>query len=86
MTDKTYHKILEYFRKISEGTKWDGHLYAVGGCVRDEILGAPIHDVDIAVDLPDGGVKFAMWLLRHKYLMEMPVLFRKFGTAKLRLR
>ena len=86
MTDNTYHKILEYFRRISEGTKWDGHLYAVGGCVRDEILGAPIHDVDIAVDLPDGGVKFAIWLLRHKYLVEMPVLFRKFGTAKLRLR
>ena len=54
--------------------------------MRDEILGAPIHDVDIAVDLPDGGVKFAIWLLRHKYLVEMPVLFRKFGTAKLRLR
>ena len=86
MTDNTYHKILDYFRRISEGTKWDGHLYAVGGCVRDEILGAPIHDVDIAVDLPDGGVKFAMWLFRHKYLVEMPVLFRKFGTAKLRLR
>lgn len=86
MTDNTYHKILDYFRRISEGTKWEGHLYAVGGCVRDEILGAPIHDVDIAVDLPDGGVKFAIWLLRHKYLVEMPVLFRKFGTAKLRLR
>lgn len=86
MKDNTYHKILDYFRHISEGTKWDGHLYAVGGCVRDEILGLPIHDVDIAVDLPDGGVKFAIWLMRHKYLMEMPTLFRKFGTAKLRLR
>lgn len=86
MKDSTYHKILDYFRRISEGTKWEGHLYAVGGCVRDEILGAPIHDVDIAVDLPDGGVKFAIWLMRHKYLVEMPVLFRKFGTAKLRLR
>ncbi|MDE7095881.1 MAG: hypothetical protein K2O47_00120 [Muribaculaceae bacterium] len=86
MTDSTYHKILEYFRRISEGTKWDGHLYAVGGCVRDEILGTPIHDVDIAVDLPDGGVNFTMWLLRHKYLLEMPVLFRKFGTARFRLR
>lgn len=86
MTDDTYHRILEYFRSISEGTKWEGHLYAVGGCVRDEILGAPIHDVDIAVDIPNGGVDFAMWLLRHKYLVEMPVLFRKFGTAKLRLR
>lgn len=86
MTDNTYRKILDYFRRISEGTQWEGHLFAVGGCVRDEILGTPIHDVDIAVDLPDGGVKFAIWLLRHKYLVEMPVLFRKFGTAKLRLR
>ena len=86
MEDNTYHKILDYFKKISEGTKWDGHLFAVGGCVRDEILGTPIHDVDIAVDLPNGGVNFAIWLLRHKYLVDMPVLFRKFGTAKLRLR
>ena len=86
MKDNTYHKILEYFRQLSEGTKWDGHLYAVGGCVRDEILGSPIHDVDIAVDLPNGGVNFAMWLFHHKYLVEMPILFRKFGTAKLRLR
>lgn len=86
MKDTTYHHILEYFRQISTGTKWEGHLYAVGGCVRDEILAAPIHDVDIAVDLPNGGVNFAMWLLRHKQLVEMPVLFRKFGTAKLRLR
>lgn len=86
MKDSTYHQILEYFRSISQGSKWEGHLYAVGGCVRDEILGAPIHDVDIAVDIPNGGVDFAMWLLRHKYLVEMPILFRKFGTAKLRLR
>ena len=86
MTDNTYRKILDYFRRKRERTQWEGHLFAVGGCVRDEILGTPIHDVDIAVDLPDGGVKFAIWLLRHKYLVEMPVLFRKFGTAKLRLR
>lgn len=86
MKDSTYHKILDYFRTISEGTKWDGHLYAVGGCVRDEVLGSEVNDVDIAVDLPNGGVNFAMWLLRHKYLTGMPVLFKKFGTAKLTLR
>lgn len=86
MTEETYHHILEYFKEVSRGTKWEGHLYAVGGCVRDEILGSEIHDVDIAVDLPNGGVNFAMWLLRHRQLVEMPVLFRKFGTAKLRLR
>lgn len=86
MTEEIYHKILDYFKKVSSGTKWEGHLFAVGGCVRDEILGSEIHDVDIAVDLPNGGVNFAIWLLRRKQLVEMPVLFRKFGTAKLRLR
>lgn len=86
MTDQTYKDILEYFRRISEGTKWEGHLFAVGGCVRDEILGAPIHDVDIAVDLPNGGIGFTRWLEKRRQLVSPPVIFLKFGTAKLRLR
>lgn len=86
MTEKHYHKILEYFRGIAKGTKWEGHLFAVGGCVRDEILGSEIHDVDIAVDLPNGGILFTRWLQRRRQLAGMPVFFHKFGTAKLRLR
>lgn len=86
MTDQHYLHILEYFRKITTGTKWEGHLYAVGGCVRDEILGSEIHDVDIAVDIPNGGILFTRWLMRRRQLAEAPVLFHKFGTAKLRLR
>ncbi len=86
MTNRHYHHILEYFRGVSKGTKWEGHLYAVGGCVRDEILGSEIHDVDIAVDLPNGGILFTRWLQRRRQLAGMPVFFHKFGTAKLRLR
>lgn len=86
MTEKHYHKILDYFRGIAAGTKWEGHLYAVGGCVRDEILGSEIHDVDIAVDLPNGGILFTRWLQRRRQLTGAPVFFHKFGTAKLRLR
>lgn len=86
MTDRKYKDIIEYFRKISTGTKWEGHLYAVGGCVRDEILGTEIHDVDIAVDIPNGGIGFARWLERKRRVIGAPVLFIKFGTAKLRLR
>lgn len=85
MTDKTYRNILEYFREITDGTEWEGHLYAVGGCVRDEILGSEIKDVDIAVDIPNGGIAFAKWLRKKRQLIGMPVLFLKFGTAKLRL-
>lgn len=86
MTDKTYSDILEYFRQLTAGTEWEGHLFAVGGCVRDEILGSEIKDVDIAVDLPNGGIEFAKWLRNRRQLLGMPILFVKFGTAKLRLR
>ncbi|MCM1490430.1 MAG: hypothetical protein NC095_06360 [Muribaculum sp.] len=86
MTDRHYHHILEYFRGVTKCTKWEGHLYAVGGCVRDEILGSEIHDVDIAVDIPNGGILFTRWLMRRRQLAEMPIFFHKFGTAKLRLR
>lgn len=86
MTDRRYRDILNYFQRISKDTKWDGHLFAVGGCVRDEILGSEIHDVDIAVDIPNGGIGFARWLEKRHRLVEPPVLYIKFGTAKLRLR
>lgn len=86
MTLKTYHDILDYFRRLVGGTRWEGHIFAVGGCVRDEFLGSEIHDVDIAVDLPDGGVDFANWLIKQKQVTGRPVFFRKFGTARIRLR
>lgn len=86
MTNRHYHSILEYFRGIIKGSKWEGHLYAVGGCVRDEVLGAEIHDIDIAVDLPNGGILFTRWLQRRRQLYGAPIFFHKFGTAKLRLR
>lgn len=86
MTNRHYHQILDYFRGIIKGTKWEGHLFAVGGCVRDEILGAEIHDIDIAVDVPNGGVLFTRWLGRRRQLAGQPIFFLKFGTAKMRLR
>lgn len=86
MTNRHYHSILEYFRGVIKGTKWEGHLYAVGGCVRDEILGSEIHDVDIAVDIPNGGILFTRWLMRRRQLSGQPILFHKFGTAKIKLR
>lgn len=86
MTDRHYHQILDYFKGIIKGTKWQGHLYAVGGCVRDEILGSEIHDIDIAVDIPNGGILFTRWLGRRRQLAGMPIFFHKFGTAKMRLR
>lgn len=86
MTTKLYHIICEWLRDLIDGTQWEGHLFAVGGCCRDEIMNFEIKDLDLAVDLPDGGVKFARWLIKQRLTTGRPTFFLKYGTAKLRLR
>ena len=86
MTTKLYHIICEWFRDLIQGTPWEGHVFAVGGCCRDEMMGFEIKDLDLAVDLPNGGVRFARWLQKRRLTTGRPVYFLKYGTAKLRLR
>lgn len=76
----------EWIRETIERTPWEGHVFAVGGCCRDEYMGTEIKDLDLAVDLPDGGVKFARWLIRKHQTIGHPTFFLKYGTAKIRLR
>lgn len=49
-------------------------------------MGYEIKDLDLAIDLPNGGVKFARWLQKKRLTIGHPIYFLKFGTAKLRLR
>lgn len=86
MTTRLYHIICEWLHDLIEGTEWEGHVFAVGGCCRDEIMGFEIKDLDLAVDLPDGGVKFARWLIKRHLTIGRPTFFLKYGTAKIRLR
>lgn len=86
MTTKIYKRICAYLREKIKGTEWEGHVFAVGGCCRDIVLGQEIQDVDLAVDLPDGGVRFAEWLYKKKLSTMHPVIFARYGTAMLRLR
>lgn len=86
MTTEQYHTILDYLRRLFDGTQWEGHVYAVGGCCRDEILGHEIKDVDLAVDLPGGGINLAEWIFDKGLAVKEPVTFPAFGTAMLRLR
>ncbi len=86
MTSKLYHIICEWLRDLIDGTQWEGHVFAVGGCCRDEYMGFEIKDIDLAVDLPMGGVKFARWLSRRHLTSGYPTYFIRYGTAKLRLR
>lgn len=88
MTTETYIGIQHALAEIIKGTEWEGHVYLVGGCVRDELMHHEIHDVDIAVTRPNGGIRFAQWLHQHRLLARnrRPLTFEHFGTAKFRLR
>ncbi len=86
MDTALYRSVCHWLRDLIRGTQWEGHVYAVGGCCRDEILGREIKDVDIAVDLPNGGVELATWLHNRRLTIGRPIFFEKYGTAKLRLK
>ncbi len=86
MNTALYRTICHWLRDLIRGTQWEGHVFAVGGCCRDEILGRDIKDVDLAVDLPNGGVELATWLHNRRLTVGRPIYFEKYGTAKLRLK
>ncbi len=85
MTTELYHNICDYLRNLIAGTEWEGAVYAVGGCCRDELMNLPIKDVDLAVNRPDGGVRFGRWLYEQGLTVDVPTEFVKYGTAKLNL-
>jgi len=86
MTTEIYYRICHYLRRLIKGTEWEGHVFTVGGCCRDRQLGQEIKDVDLAVDLPMGGVEFANWLWKKHLTCFHPVVFKRYGTAMTRLR
>ena len=86
MTREKYEEILLYLRGVIAGTQWEGKVYTVGGCLRDALMGRDIHDVDLAVAVPDGGVLFPLWLEKKGLTLVPPTLYRRFSSSRLRLR
>lgn len=74
-------KSIEY---STYSTEFYNKIYLVGGCVRDELLNIPIKDIDIMVDMPNGGIKLANYLLNfHPNSFCDLVIYERFGTAKI---
>ena len=86
MTREEYEKIVAYLRGVISGTQWEGKVYTVGGCLRDAMMGRDIHDVDLAVAVPDGGVLFPVWLESQGLTLVPPTLYRRFSSSRLRLK
>ena len=80
MNKEKFLEITTYIEEIITGTEFSGHVYAVGGSVRDFVMGNNIKDIDLVVDLPQGGVRFAEFC-ESKGLTGKVVIYETFGTA-----
>lgn len=81
--------VLQFISEILQGSNFEGKVFLVGGAVRDKMLGLEVNDIDLVVNLPNGGISFAKWLTRKTGSFKEginPVIFTKFGTAKFNLR
>lgn len=78
-------EIREFLRSAIGGTQWQGQVFVVGGCVRDEFLGLEIKDIDICVSLPGGGVRFAEWLRDSGLTRGDVAVYPAYGTAMVHL-
>ena len=81
-----YDKVFEVLKNIIKGTQYENHVFTVGGCERDRIIGGIVKDVDIVIDLPNGGIEFAHWLKENGHTEGSVVVYEHFGTAMFTLK
>ena len=86
--DEKIKKLLKLIQSSIKGTHFEGKVYICGGAVRDALLNEPIKDVDIVVEIKNGGMLFASYMaMKHQcYVANTnPVVFENYGTAKFQL-
>ena len=79
----------DFIKSQIKGTEWDNIVYAVGGYVRDEILGTIPKDLDLMINKENGGIDFANWITKKLGIFregKNPVIYPRFGTAMFNLR
>lgn len=86
MTKEVYLSIREVLFGYIRGTRFDGKVYCVGGCVRDYCLGVDIKDIDLVIELRGGGIELARYFQDLGILLGSPVIYENFGTVSFRLR
>lgn len=85
MTSDLYISIRSRLHDLIAGSIFEGKVYFVGGCCRDEIMGVEIKDIDIAVAMRDGGILLAEWLKSEGFALPDIVTFPEYGIAQFRL-
>lgn len=82
MKREAFIKIVSFLRHAIEGTEFNGHVFAVGGCVRDMVLESDnIKDIDIVIDIENGGIRLANFFYEKGLLLREPLVYERFGTS-----
>lgn len=85
MIKKDFIKIISYIKDLIKGSIYENNTYAVGGSVRDLVMGYDIKDIDLVISLKDGGISFAEYLKAKGYINGKIIIYPNFGTVKFRL-
>lgn len=86
MTKDKFLEITGRLRDLIAGTPFEGVTYAVGGSVRDYVMGNEIKDIDLVVAAPNGGVGLAAFMEKSGATCGKVVTYPAYGTAMFRLR
>ncbi|MDE5888903.1 MAG: HD domain-containing protein [Bacilli bacterium] len=81
MKQKDFYIIANYLRDILTNTVFNEHVFFVGGACRDIVMNLDPKDLDICVELENGGLELGKYLFEHGYLAHEPVLFPTYGTC-----
>jgi len=77
-------KLVALIKKDIEGTAFEGKVYLVGGVIRDLLTGHTPNDINIVVEMINGGIVFGEWLCkRHKSFISTknPIVERHIGRS-----
>ena len=86
MTIEIFYKIVDCLRKATKDSEFENCTYVVGGAVRNLIMNLEIKDIDLCIEMVDGGLKFAEYMQANGHTLGSVVTYPTYGTAMFRLK
>lgn len=85
MNKKTFAEVIKHLKELIHDTQFEGKTYIVGGAVRDLYLNKDIKDIDIVVELADGGILLGEFLKDKTKSPHTIIKYPTYGTCKFAL-
>lgn len=85
MTKEHFLEIAHFLSGLIKGSEWENHVFVVGGAVRSFVMSGDIKDIDLVIDLPDGGIRFGRWIQENGHTHQTVVEYERFGVTMFHL-